>query len=172
MRVTHRWIVVALLLLVAHPVTAGKIGFVDAERAVTTVQEGQAKIRELEAWAKPARERVEQLGAELTEIRQQLATQRNVGAAEAVRQLEDEERTAYRAFEDARREFERQLEAKQNEFLADVAVKVGRVTADYGKANDYDAIFLLTAQPLAYVAESADLSDIIIRLYNERFPVQ
>jgi Skp family chaperone for outer membrane proteins len=170
MRVSHRWFIVVLLLLAAQPVVAGKIGFVDAETAVTTVQEGQAKIKELEAWATPERERVEQLSADLAEIRQKIVAQRSVASEEVLRQLQDEELQARRTFEDARREFERQLEVKQNEFLADVAVKVGRVASDYGKANDYDAIFLLSAQPLVYVAESANLTDTVIRLYNERFP--
>ena len=56
------------------------------------------------------------------------------------------------------------------EFLSDVAVKVGTVASDYGRDNDYDAIFVLKAQPLVYVRESADLTDTIIKLYDQRFP--
>ena len=166
-------VVCALLmacLLAATPAAAGKIGFVDAERAVASVEQGNAKIRALEEWARPERERVEGLRERVNELRQQLAQQRAVASAEALQALQQEELEARRAFEDARRTFERDLETKQNEFLSDVAVKVGTVASDYGRANDFDAIFVLKAQPLVYVAESADLTDIVIRLYDERFP--
>ena len=159
-----------LLLLAATPSFAGKIGFVDAERAVVTVDEGKAKVSELEAWAVPEREKVEALAAKANAARQQLAAQGRVGSPETVNQLQEEERRATRAFEDGRREFERKLDKKQNEFLAEIAVKVGQVASDFAKANDFDAIFVLKAQPLIYVAPASDVTDTIIRLYNERFP--
>lgn len=165
-------VLLVAIVLFAVPAMAGKIGFVDAERAVASVKEGQAKITELEAWADPERQRVESLGARMNELRQQINQQQAVASAEALQQLQDRELQARREFEDARRVFQRDLEAKQNEFLSDVAVKVGTVTTDYAKANDYDAIFVLNAQPLVYVADSADLTDIVIRQYDERFPHQ
>lgn len=165
------FIVIPILFFMAATTSlAGKIGFVDAERAVVAVEEGKAKVRELEAWAGPERQKVEALAAKANEARQQLATQARVASPETVSQLQEEERRATRAFEDGRRDFERKLDKKQNEFLAEVAVKVGQVASDYAKANDFDAIFVLKAQPLIYVAPASDLTDTIIRLYNERFP--
>ena len=170
MSVKYRWIVPVLMLLVASPAMAGKIGFIDAERAVVTVDEGAAKVRELEAWAVPQREKVEQLGNRVNELRQQIASQGRVASQEILKDLEEQEIQARRTFDDARREFERRLEQKQNDFLGEVAVKVGTVASDYGKANGFDAIFVLNAQPLIYMAEAANLTDTVIRLYNERFP--
>jgi len=157
-------------LLVAAPASAGKVGFVDAERAVAEVDEGRAKIRELDEWAKPRRDRLDQLSARISELRQEIAQKQPIASQEAVQALQQDELQARRDFEDSRRDFERELDQKQNEFLADVAVKVGTVASEYGQANDYDAIFVLKAQPLVYVRESADLTDTVIRLYNERFP--
>jgi Skp family chaperone for outer membrane proteins len=157
-------------LLVAAPASAGKIGFVDAERAVAEVDEGRAKLSELDEWAKPKRDRIEQLGARINELRQEISQKQAVASEEAMQSLQQDELQARRDFEDSRRDFERDLEQKQNEFLADVAVKVGTVASEYGKANDFDAIFVLKAQPLIYVRESADLTETVIRLYNERFP--
>ena len=52
-----------------------------------------------------------------------------------------------------------------------MATKIGTVATDYGRANDFDAIFMLQTQPLVYVRDSADVTDTVIRLYDERFPV-
>ena len=172
MRARPLVLIPVLALLLTGTAVAGKIGFLDAERAVATVDEGKAQIKQLEDWAMPEREKVEGLAQRVNELREQIDAQRQVASPETLGQLEQDEMRTRRAFEDARREFERQLEQKQNEFLADVAVKVGRVASDYAKANDFDAVFVLTAQPLVYISESADLTDTVIRLYNERFPAK
>jgi Skp family chaperone for outer membrane proteins len=161
----------ATLMLVTAPALAGSIGFVDAERAVASVKEGQAKLSEFEAWAEPERQRVEALGARVNDLRQQINQQSAVAAEDALQEMRERELSARREYEDAGRAFQRQLEIKQNEFLGAVAVKVGTVASEYGEANGFDAIFVLNAQPLVYVSESADLTDTIIKLYDERFPL-
>ena len=54
--------------------------------------------------------------------------------------------------------------------MNDVALRLGQVASEYGKANDFDAIFTLQAQPLVYIADAADVTDIVIRLFDEKFP--
>ena len=164
-------LVVMVLVATVGQVSAGKIGFVDAERAVMQVQEGQVKARDLQAWAEPQQQKVEAAAAQVAEIRQQIAQQRSVASPETLDRLGRDELDARRAFEDAKRDFERNLSAKQDKFFADVAVKVGRVASDYGKANGFDVIFVLKAQPIIYLSEESNLTDTIIRLYDQRFPV-
>jgi len=159
-------------LLITGSAAAGKIGFVDAERAVATVKEGQAKLKQLDGWAKPQQDRVEALAGKVKELREKINQQRTVASPDVLEDLQNQEIQARRAFEDARRAFERDVDAKQNEFLADVAVKIGTVASEYGRDNDYDAIFVLKAQPLVYVRESADLTDLVIKLYDQRFPYE
>jgi len=171
MNVKDCLLVPVLVLLVAVPAMAGKIGFVDAERAVVTVDQGAARVKQIEAWALPEKQKVEQLGMRVDELRQQIAAQRRVASPETITELETQEVQARRVFDDARREYERQLEQKQSELLGEVAVRVGTVATDYAKTNEYDAIFVMNAQPLIYMAESADLTDTVIGLYNEQFPL-
>ena len=170
MRAFLRSTLVMVAALSALPAVAGKIGFLDAERAVVTVGQGKAKLQELEEWATPRRARLEQMQADAVQLRDQLAAQRNVASQEVVEKLERDLLQAGRDLEDASRNFNRDLDAKQNELLGEVALKIGTVASDYGKANDFDAIFMLKAQPLAYYSEASDITDIVIRLYNERFP--
>ncbi len=163
-------LVVLMMVVAVGPASAGKIGFVDAERAVMQVQEGQAKVKQLEGWAQPQQKKVEAAAARVAEIRQEIARQRSVGSPEALERLAREELDARRVFEDSKRNFERNLSAKQEEFLAEVAIKVGQVASDYGKANGFDAILILKAQPIIYLSDEADLTDLVIKLYNQRFP--
>ena len=149
---------------------AGKIGFLDVEKAVSTVKQGQAQIKALEEWANPRREQLEQMRARAVELTNQVAAQRNVASPDVIAQLEKDVVAARRAFEDAGRTFNRDVEAKQNELLGDVALRLGQVASEYAKANDFDAVFTLQAQPLVFIADGADLTDTVIRLFDERYP--
>ena len=170
MRMMLRWFFVLTAVLTAAPALAGKIGFLDVERAVSTVKQGQAQIKALEEWAEPRREQLEQMRARAVELTNQVAAQRSVATPDVIAQLEKDVVAARRAFEDAGRTFNRDVEAKQNELLGDVALRLGQVASEYGKANDFDAVFTLQAQPLIYISDGADLTDTVIRLYDERYP--
>lgn len=163
--------IILILLLTAVPATAGKIGFVDAERAVEQVEEGKQKFEELKAWQEPAQAKLDRLRDRVLVLREQLARAQDSATPEAMQAIERNELDARRAFEDARRDYERELAERTDSFLADIAAKIGTVGADFGKANGYDAVFLLTAQPMVYVAESANITDLVVEMYNERYPV-
>jgi hypothetical protein len=62
--------------------------------------------------------------------------------------------------------------AQRDKVLGEVGARIGRVAAEYAAANEYDAIFLLGAHTLAYYSRALEVTDIIIRLYDERFPVK
>lgn len=163
--------IILVVLLTAIPTMAGKIGFVDAERAVSQVDEGQKKFDELRAWQDPQQARLETLRQRVMVLREQLARERASASPEAIQAIERNELDARRAFEDAVRNYERELEERKNAFIGEIASKIGKVGAEYGKANDYDAVFLLTAQPMVYVADSADITPLVVELYNVRYPV-
>ena len=172
MRNALRVTLVATLALVAVPAMAGKIGFVKVERAVATVQEGKAKLKELEEWAKPRTQELQQLSNRVGELQRQVEQQSTVATPEALGRLQAEGRETQRRLEDADRQYRRDLDAKQNEVLRDVARKLNQVVTDYAKSNDYDAVFLMKEETLVYLAPTADLTDIVIRLYDQRFPLQ
>lgn len=163
--------IILVVLLAAIPATAGKIGFVDAERAISEVEEAKQKFDELRSWQDPQQARLDSLRQRVMVLREQLAREQDSGSTEALRAIERNELDARRAFEDARRDYERELEEKKNVFLSEIASKIGALGAEYGEANDFDAIFLLTAQPMVYVAESSNITDLVVEMYNERFPV-
>ena len=161
-----------ILLLAAVPASAGKIGFVNAELAMSQVEEAQQEFNELRRWQDVQQTNLDQLRDRVVALREQLAEAQEVGPEEAISSVERNEIEARRAFEDARREYERELEERKDEFLSVVATKIGAVGIEYAKANDYDAVFLLTGQPMVYVSETADITEEVIKAYNERYPAE
>lgn len=163
--------IILVLLLAALPVSAGKIGFVDAERAVAQVDEGRASLATLQAWQAPHQARLDRLRDQVLAFRDQLQAQEETATPEAIAEIERNQLEAMREFEDARRVYERELEEKKTEVLAVITSRIGAIGKEYGKANDYDAVFVLGAVTLIHLSETADLTNEIIEIYNQRYPV-
>jgi outer membrane protein len=162
---------IVLVLFAALPAAAGKIGFVDAERAAGEIEEGKSKIAELQAWQGPYQANLDRLRAQVLALRDQLEKQQGSASPEAIAEIERNQVAAVRAFEDARRDYERELDVKQRELLDDISKKIREIAVEYAQANGYDAVFLVGTVPMVYIAESADLTDTIIELYDQRHPV-
>ncbi len=165
-------VVFAMAVMVTTPALAGKIGFVEVEKVVAQVQEGKAKLKELEDWAQPRREQLQKMRQRVTDLNNELVQKRGVASESVLEDLQEKAKQAGRDYEDAGRTFQRDLDKKQNELLSGVAEKMRRVIEDYAKGNDYDAILIFKPRTIIYLSETADLTDTIIRLYDRRFPVK
>jgi len=169
-RAAVRLTLVLIVVLAAVPAMAGKIGFLDGDRAIATVQEGRSQLQGLESWAKPRRDQLEQLQGQVNGLKQQLATQQSTASAETLAALERELVKAQRELEDQARAFNRELNARRDKIVADIGAKIGTLATEYAEANGFDVIFLLSAQPVAYFSTSLNITDAIIRMYDERYP--
>jgi Skp family chaperone for outer membrane proteins len=163
-----RWILTLVVVCVAVPAAAGKIGFLDSERAIKAVKEGQRQFQLLDDWANQRADEIEALQARVNEIAEQINTQRTIATEEVLTNLENEFLQAQRALEDAGRVLQR---AKQAELLAQVATRVRNLAGEYARANDFDAILMFETVPLVYVNDSVIITDPVIQLYNQRYPV-
>jgi outer membrane protein len=179
-----RWTGAVLLCLIAAggaraqqpetyaPVTTApvKIVFVDVERAVATIDEGRARLKELEEWARPRQQELARQAKELDDLQAEAASKQGVANQEALAQLNRTFTSRKRDFEDNQRVAKRDFDEKQNGVLRDVGGKLQDVIAKYSDQNKFTAVFIIRPNELAYLANSADITDTIIKLYNQRFP--
>ena len=179
-----RWTGAVLLCLIAAggaraqqpetyaPVTTApvKIVFVDVERAVATIDEGRARLKELEEWARPRQQELARQAKELDYLQAEAASKQGVANQEALAQLNRTFTSRKRDFEDNQRVAKRDFDEKQNGVLRDVGGKLQDVIAKYSDQNKFTAVFIIRPNELAYLANSADITDTIIKLYNQRFP--
>jgi Skp family chaperone for outer membrane proteins len=159
-----------MVILTAASAAAGQIGFLDAERAVLSVQESKSQFNVLEEWATPRKNHIEELKGQAAELTQQLAAQRATASPEALAALDRELVQVQRELEDSVRAFNRDLAAKRDKLLGDLSAKLMTVAGEYAQANGLDAIFLLGAHAVAYYSKTLDVTDAIIRLYDQKFP--
>lgn len=160
-----------IVILAALPAAAGQIGFLDAERAVLSVQEGKSQLKTLEEWATPRKNHIEELKSQVAALNQRLAAERDTASADALAQLDRDLVQVQRELEDEVRGFNRDLTARRDRMLNDLSAKIMTVAGEYAQANGFDAIFLLGAHAVAYYSKTLDVTDAIIRLYDERHPI-
>jgi len=159
-----------MVVLAAVPAFAGQIGFLDAERAVLSVQEGKSQLKVLEEWATPRKNHIEELKGQVAALNEQIAAQQATLSAEALAQLQGQLVQAQRNLEDEVRTFNRELPARRDKMLNDLSAKLMTVAGEYAEANGFDAIFLLGARAVGYYSKTLDVTDAIIRLYDQKFP--
>ena len=171
MQIIARRVFFLIVLFAAIPAMAGRIGFLDTENAIRTTREGQRQMQALDAWANERADEVEKLRERPAEIARQIENQRQVASEEVLQALERELLQAQRDAEDATRNLRREFETKQREMLAQVATRIRDLAGEYAKANDFDAILMFESIPLVYVDEAIIITDAVVRLYDERYPV-
>lgn len=147
-----------------------KIGFVDVERAIATVDEGKARLGDLREWARPREEELARLGREIETLRSEIATKRGSVSEEALAELNRRLVSRQREFEDRQRVARRDFEERQAVVLKEMGEKLTTVITQYADSNRYTAVFILEPNQLVYLANSADLTNTVIKLYNEKYP--
>ena len=166
-----RRILFVIAVFIAVPAVAGNIGFLDTERAISLTQEGKRQMEALDRWANQRADAIEAMRDRVNEIAQELNTQRTIATDEVISALERDFVAARRELEDAGRALQRDLDAKRAELLAQVATRVRNISSEYAEDNGFDAILMFETTPLVYVKDSAIITDEVIRLYDQRFPV-
>ncbi|HPW55772.1 MAG: OmpH family outer membrane protein [Thermoanaerobaculaceae bacterium] len=147
-----------------------RIGFVDVERAIVAIEEGKAKLRDLETWAKPRQEELQKLGKEINDLQGELVSKRGVASQEALEQIQQRLVAKQRQIEDRQRVTKRDFEERQDALLKDLGGKMQKIIQEYAEKSGYAAVFLLKPNDVAYLAPSSDLTDLVVRLYNEKHP--
>ena len=72
MQIVVRCIFILFAVVAAIPAVAGNVGFLDTERAIKTVKEGQRQYQALDTWSNQRADEVEAKRNHVSELTQQL----------------------------------------------------------------------------------------------------
>ena len=152
------------------PEAASKVGFVEVERAVFGCEEGKARLRDLETWAKPRQEELAKLSKEINDLGTELNARRGVASDEALAELNKQLVGKQRQAEDKQRIAKREFEKRQDEVLKDLGSKLQEIVGTYARENGFTAIFILKPNDLVFLAPGSDITDTVVKLYNQKYP--
>ncbi len=175
MRIANRPLAVALALLWSGSgLVQGqgtRIGFVDSQEILYQTNEGREGLERLERYMMEKRQEFETKNRELSELQQDYQLGRGTLNPDALSQMErslELRQIELRRFQE---DIQDDLRDRQDRLLHDISQKVQRVIEEYAQQGAYDVIFMRD-ETQAWVSPSLDVTQEIIRLFNQRHPGQ
>ncbi len=147
-----------------------KIGFVDSLAVLQGTEEGKAGIGEVEKYVQAKQKELQALQKQVEDLKGKLSEQARVLSAAAAGQMQEQiaqnETKLRRNTEDSQAE----VGKKRDALLGRMSSKIQVIIRDYAEKNGYSVIFL-REQNQPYVAPGLDITEEIVRIYNEQNPV-
>ena len=147
-----------------------KIGFVNTLDVLYGTDEGKVELEKLNQFGTQKQNELAAEGSTLQELQEQYAAQQAslnaLTRADMEREIQDRDLKFKRMQEDIQLEFNE----LQNELLERMSGKIQEIINEYAPQNGFGVIFLRN-EAQTYVDGSLDITQDIVRIYNERNPV-
>ena len=150
--------------------TNGKIGVINIQQAIAATVEGKAALGELQKKYEPKRLELQKRQDEISSLTDQIQKQSAT--------LSDDERSRLsRELDDKQRIFKRMQEDDQSDWQADnqdavtrIGQKMVKVINEYAQKNGFALVIDDSQLPVYYVAQGADITEPIVKLYDAANP--
>ncbi|MGH9805215.1 MAG: OmpH family outer membrane protein [Candidatus Acidiferrales bacterium] len=159
----------------AAPATgaAVKIGIINVQVAMVRTQEGRKASEELQARFSPRQAELQKLQDEIRGLDDQLRTQERTLSDEArgqiLRDIETKRKQGTRLQQDLQEDYE----DAQSNIINQLGEKMQRVIDRYARENSLNLIFnVAPGGPIIFATPTVDITDDIIKLFDQTYPVQ
>ncbi|MBN2054029.1 OmpH family outer membrane protein [bacterium] len=162
-------IALGVLLLLAGAAAAAdmKIAYVDAERIFAESEPGKAGMKTLNGYEAELTKALDAKNQEIKDLEKTLQQQAFTLSPSARSDREEELRRAKIDLKRMAEDADRDLNGKQKEFLEKIDREVMVIIQQMGKELGYSMIFSKLGAALLYADPTSDITDEVIRRYNE-----
>ena len=160
-----------LSILSAAPLAARaqgmKIGYVDVQRAVQEVEEGRQARARLKSELDQKRQNLDQKRATLEKMKADYDKQAPVLSEDAKRKKQEELQKAFIEAQNEAQQMQEELSGKEQEAMAGISKRLLQVVAEVSDKESFT--FVLDKAALLYAPAASDVTNEVVRRYNERF---
>ena len=153
---------------------AGKMALIDMNTAISKTQEGQQRLKDLEAKFAPTSTRIKGKQQKITDLRSQLNRGRNTMSDDARRKLQREiqatERDLKRETEDAQAE----VNQEQGKLANEIGTKLLATIQKYSIDKGLSLVINVSALPnlsVVFALNALNVTEDVITLYDQENPV-
>jgi outer membrane protein len=144
-----------------------KIGYVDVQRAVQEVEEGKAARNRLQNELKQKRADLDKKRADLEKMKADYEKQAPVLSDDAKRQKQEQLQKAFVEAQTAAGQMQEELSGKEQEAMQSISKRLLQVVAEVSDKESFT--FVLDKAALLYAPAASDVTNEVVRRYNERF---
>ena len=161
---------VALALVVGWGMAATddavKVGFVDIDQVLATVDQGKSAREELERKSRDAQGRLAPIAEQIEALQKELQAKQFVMSEEAVRAKQLDLVELQNRYETKVKEEEGQFKVDQQRLIGPLIEKLGNVMKEIGRDNGFSVILRNNAPSIIYSREALDITDLVVKKYN------
>jgi len=153
---------------------AAKVGVLNVQAAIASTAEGKQATAELQSQFSARQSELETMNKQINDLRQRLQAGQNTLSQEEQARLTRQGEALAKQAQRKQEDYNEDVQAA----LGDVRERIGRKMIDvldrYARENGYSAIFDTSsqAQVIIYASNQADVTQDIIRLYDQAYPVK
>ncbi|HKV04452.1 MAG TPA: OmpH family outer membrane protein [Candidatus Acidoferrales bacterium] len=154
--------------------TASKVGVINIQAAIASTAEGKQAGAELQSQFAPRTNELQNMQKQIEEVRNRLQTGQTTLSDEEKARLTREGDQLTRSFQRKQQEFQDDTNDAQQDVVNRIGRKLVDVLDKYSKENGYSIILDTSSQqtPVIYAANQIDITQDIIRLYDQSYPVK
>lgn len=151
-----------------------KVGVVDVRAAIIATAEGKQASAELQSKFAPRQAELENLNKQINDIRQRLQAGANTLSAEEQARLQRQGESIAKQLERKQNEYQQDVNDEQSDVVDRIGRKMVDVLNRYSRENGYAVVLDSSAQntPLIYKSDGIDITQDIVRLYDQAYPVR
>lgn len=151
-----------------------KVGVINVQVAITSTLEGKQASAELQSQFAPRQTELDNLRKQIEDVQTRLRTGQTTLSDDEKARLGREGDQMTRAYQRKQQDSQDDFNEAQREVVDRIGRKMIDVLDKYSKQNGYGVVFDTSAQssPVVYAANQIDLTQDIIRLYDQQYPVK
>ena len=152
--------------------SSSKVGAINLRQAIASTAEGKQASAQLESQFLARRKELESLNKQIGDLQQRLASGANTLSDEERARLTLQGQRLTQQLERRQNEFQEDLNNAQSDVINTIGRKLVDVVVRYAPSNGYGAILDNSSQNTPVLFASSDITQDIVRLYDEAYPVK
>jgi len=151
-----------------------KVGVIDVQVAITSTSEGKQAAAELQSKFAPRQTELANLQKQLEDIQTRLRTGATTLSDDEKARLSRDGENIQRSYQRKSQDAQDDLQQAQRDIVDTIGRKMIDVLTKYSHDNGYAVILDRSGQstPVIYAANSTDVTQDIIRLYDQTYPAK
>jgi outer membrane protein len=153
---------------------SGKVGVINIQAAIAGTGEGKQAVAQLQTQFAPRTSELQNMQKQIEDVRARLQTGETTLSEEEKARLTREGDQLTRSFQRKQQEFQDDSNDAQQELINRIGRKMIEVLDKYAKDNGYSVVLDTSSQqtPVIYAANQVDVTQEIVRLYDQSYPVK
>jgi outer membrane protein len=153
---------------------SGKVGVINIQAAIASTAEGKQASAELQSQFAPRMNELQTLQKQIEDLRNRLQNGQSTLSDEEKARLTREGDQSTRSYQRKQQELQDDTNDAQQEVVNRIGRKLVDILNKYSKENGYAVVLDDSSQqtPVIYAANQIDVTQDIIRLYDQSYPVK